>query len=132
MKRSASPVYDSSAETYPQFIGSTIQEQRDLLKRRRGLEAEIALITHASTKTQTNVVQVNCTTHGQPVLPTEPVCLVDYPPDPDGVLYDRSIDGIQETIKQNPHTREMQIPMNDANDLDSKNGQVLLKNPFLP
>ena len=112
---------DSSTVTFAQSI-ERIQQEKDLYARRTELEKRYK---HDPIETNApHVFNVNFTRHSQPMLPIELHQLGQYGHTQTIVRYDRSIQHLQATILSNDYTREMQISLIDANELEGKEGAI--------
>mgnify|MGYP002810968763 CR=1 FL=1 len=118
---------DSSTVTFAQSI-ERIQQEKDLNARRTELEKRYK---HPSTGTNApHVFNVNYTRHSQPMLPTKLHQLGQYGLTQTTVRYDRSIQHLQGTILANDYTREMQISLIDASELEGKEGAICEKSTY--
>ncbi len=116
LKRSLSAMDDSSTETFDQAM-ERIQQENNLAARRTD-----HLKRHKIDPVNaTQGYKVNFTTHSQPrMIPTEP--LRQHGCAQPSVQFDLSVQHMQADILASPFTRELQISLIDANELEGKRG----------
>jgi hypothetical protein len=116
LKRSLSAMDDSSTETFGQAF-ERIQQEENLSVRRNDFIKHCKFAPNNAAQ----VNHVNFTRHSQPkMIPSEP--LNQYGMAQPSVQFELAVQHLQGFVLTNPYTRDLQISLSDADDLESKRG----------